>query len=68
MATAVADKKNGATPKVKAERYPITQLMVTAAYAKTYSTGNKGFFGQGIDPATGKKFQIVGAVEIKPNN
>ena len=55
----------GKENKVKAEKYPIAQLLVTSAYAKTYSTGSKGFFGQAIDPATGKKFTIIGAVENK---
>ena len=50
--------------KPKAQRLPISQLMVTAAYEKTFSTGKKGFFGQVIDPATGQKYQVIGAVAI----
>ena len=58
-------KKIEEKPKVKAEKYPITNLLVTSAYARTYKTGSKGFHGQAIDPATGKKFTIIGAVENK---
>ena len=50
--------------KPKAQRLPISQLVVTAAYDKTFSTGKKGFFGQAIDPSTGQKYQIIGAVAI----
>jgi hypothetical protein len=57
--------KKEAAVKKKAERYPISQLIVTSAFEKTYSTGSHGFFGQGIDPATGKKYTIIGAVENK---
>jgi hypothetical protein len=57
--------KKEAAVKVKAARYPISQLIVTAAFERTYSTGSHGFFGQGLDPATGKKYTIIGAVENK---
>ncbi|MDD2730824.1 MAG: hypothetical protein PHW33_01725 [Candidatus Portnoybacteria bacterium] len=50
--------------KPKAQRLGINQLVVTAAYEKTFSTGKKGFFGQVIDPATGQKYQVIGAVAI----
>lgn len=53
--------------KAKAPRYPITQLLITSAWQKTYSTGSTGFFGRGTDPQTGKEYQIVGAVELKRN-
>lgn len=52
-------------PKKKAERYPIDQLHITSAYARTYKTGSKGFHGQAVDPVTGRKFTIIGAVENK---
>jgi hypothetical protein len=58
-------KKSAEVTKPKAEKYPIANLLITSAYAKTYSTGSKGFHGQAIDPATGKKFTIIGAVENK---
>ena len=59
-------KVNGATiQKPKAERLPITTLVITAAYKRSYSTGSTGFMGKAIDPATGKSYQSVTAVEIK---
>jgi hypothetical protein len=51
-------------PKAKAVKVDVTQLVITGAYAKTFSSGKRGFFGKGIDPRTGQKYQIVGAVEI----
>ncbi len=51
-------------PKVKATAVNITQLVITGAYAKTFSTGKTGFFGKGIDPATGHRYQIIGAVQL----
>lgn len=54
---------NGAE-KVKAPKLDITQLVVTAAYAKTFSSGKRGFFGKAIDPRTGQRYQIIGAVEL----
>ena len=56
------DKGNG--EKAKAVKVDITQLVITNAYAKTYSSGKRGFFGKALDPRTGQKYQIVGAVEI----
>lgn len=52
-------KGNGKAPPVD-----IAQLVVVAAYAKTFSTGKRGFFGKVMDPHTGQKYQIIGAVEI----
>jgi hypothetical protein len=50
--------------KAKARRLPITQLVVLSAYEKTFSTGKHGFFGQVQDPATGQRYQVIGAVAI----
>ena len=55
------DQGNG---KGKAERLDLGQLVVVAAYAKTFSTGKRGFFGKVMDPRTGQKYQVIGAVEI----
>lgn len=66
MAVAGKDKKT--VEKKKAQRMNITQLVITSAFEKTFSTGSNGFFGQGLDPASGKKYQIIGAVELKPKN
>ena len=44
--------------KVKATPVQIGNLMVVSAYAKTYSTGSTGFFGQAIDGA-GVKYTIT---------
>ena len=52
--------------KVKAARCSVTQLVITGAWEKTYSTGKHGFFGQALDPATGDKYQIIGAVKLTP--
>ena len=49
---------------VKAAKANITQLVVLGAYEKTFSTGKTGFFGKVIDPATGFKYQIIGAVRV----
>ena len=49
----------------KAEKLSMTQLIVLSAYRKTYSTGKKGFHGKVLDPATGKRYQVVTAVEIQ---
>ena len=60
-------KKDSATkdkPKVKAQAVNITQLVITGAYAKTFSTGKGGFFGKALDPVSGKRYQIIGAVEL----
>lgn len=50
--------------KVPALRLPINSLVILSAFEKHFSTGTRGFFGQAVDPATGKKYQIVGAVEL----
>lgn len=52
--------------KVKAVRMPMTQLLVLGAWERTFSTGKRGFFGQVQDPSTGKRYQIIGAVELTP--
>ncbi|MFA5376702.1 MAG: hypothetical protein WC455_13220 [Dehalococcoidia bacterium] len=57
-------KKTEDKPKVKAQKVDISQLVITAAYAKTFSSGKGGFFGKAMNPATGKKYQIIGAVEL----
>jgi len=49
--------------KVKAQRLDIGQLIVTDAWAKTYSTGKTGFFGKAVD-ASGARYQIIGAVKL----
>ena len=50
--------------KVKAEKYPISRLVVTSAYRKRFTSGKGGFFGQAMDPETGDRFQIIGAVKL----
>jgi hypothetical protein len=60
----MATPKTDAKPKVKAQAVNINQLIITGAYGKTFSTGKHGFFGKGFDPATNKRYQIIGAVEI----
>ena len=55
---------NGKGEKPKAAKVDITQLVITAAYAKIFSSGKTGFFGKALDPRTGDKYQIVGAVKI----
>ena len=49
----------------KAEKLSMSQLIVLSAYRKIYSTGKKGFHGKVLDPATGKRYQVVTAVEIQ---
>ena len=49
------------TPAVKLD---ISQLVITNAYGKTFSSGKGGFFGKAMDPRTGKRYQIIGAVEL----
>lgn len=51
-------------PKAKAPKVDISQLVIMSAYGKNFSTGKKGFFGKAMNPATGQKYQIIGAVEI----
>ena len=61
-------KTNGKGGKVatnpRAARVGVSQLVVVSAYEKTFSTGKRGFIGQVLDPATGQKYQVIGAVEI----
>jgi len=59
-----AGQKNSGNGKAKAERLEMAQLVVIAAYARTFSTGKRGFFGKVLDPSTGKRYQVVAAVEI----
>jgi hypothetical protein len=56
--------KTGDKPKSPAVKMDISQLVVTAAYARKFSTGKMGFFGKAMNPANGKRYQIIGAVEI----
>ncbi len=62
------DKKNKGKatgqPKAKAQKVSIGQLVVLSAYEKVFSSGKRGFFGKLLDPATGKRYQLIGAVEI----
>ena len=57
-------QKNSRNGKPKAQKVDITQLVVIAAYAKTFSSGKRGFFGKALDPRTGQRYQIIGAVEV----
>jgi len=57
-------KQNNGNGKAKAQKLDLTQLVVLAAYAKTFSTGKRGFFGKILDPHTGQRYQVIGAVEI----
>jgi len=50
--------------KVKAQKADISQLVIVSAFKKTFSSGKGGFFGKGLDPSTGQRYQIIGAVEI----
>lgn len=50
--------------KAKAQRLDIAQLVVVAAYGKVFSSGKRGFFGKVLDPRTGQRYQVIGAVEI----
>lgn len=58
------DPKGKGQGNGKAQRVDIGQLVVVSAYARTYSTGKRGWFGKVLDPRTGQRYQIVGAVEI----
>jgi len=62
MAKGQPNKGNG--NKQKATKLDITQLVVTSAYSRTFKTGRTGWFGQALNPATGERFQIIGAVKI----
>lgn len=55
-------KANGDRPK--ATKVNISQLVVLAAYEKTFSSGKKGFFSKVQDVSTGKRYQVIGAVEL----
>lgn len=44
--------------KVKATPVQVGNLLVVNAWAKTYSTGSTGFFGQAVD-GSGVKYQIT---------
>lgn len=57
--TATPEKK-----KAKAVKLDISQLVVLGVYEKQFSTGKRGFFGKVLDPSSGKRYQITGAVEI----
>ena len=59
-----ANAKATAIAKAKAPKVEITQLVILSAYGKVFSTGKTGFFGQALDPATGNKYQIIGAVKL----
>ncbi len=50
--------------KVKAPKLDISQLVVISANERVFSTGKRGFFGKVLDPSTGKRYQVIGAVEI----
>ncbi len=64
MVTGQKNKAKGNGDKPKAPRLAMTQLVVLGAWARTFSTGKSGFFGQVQDPTTGKRYQVIGAVEI----
>lgn len=55
------DKDKG---KAKAQRVNLTQLVVLDAFEKKFSTGKMGWFGKVQDPMTGRRYQIIGAVEL----
>ena len=57
---------NKKAEKAKAEKVGISQLVVLNAYKKVFSSGKSGFFGKVIDPATGLRYQIIGAVQLAP--
>lgn len=56
-------KANG-NGKGKAPKLDMTQLIVLDAHGKVFNTGKRGWFGKVYDPSTGKRYQIIGAVEI----
>jgi hypothetical protein len=63
MATKTSKAKAN-VDKPKSQKVDISQLIILNAYSKTFSSGKPGFFGKGQDPATGKRYQIIGAVEL----
>ena len=59
----MVDKVKATKDKAKAPRLDIGQLIVTAAWGKTFSSGKTGFFGQAVD-SRGTRYQIIGAVKL----
>ena len=59
----MAAKSTENKPKQPAHKYDVAQLIVTAAYERQFSSGKRGFFGKAISP-DGRRFQIIGAVEL----
>lgn len=57
-------EKQKTVTKPKAEKVDIGQLVVLNAYRKVFSSGKSGFQGKVLDPRTGKRYQVVGAVEL----
>jgi hypothetical protein len=57
-------KKNKDGQKPKAKKVDINQLIVLSAYERSFSSGKSGFFGKVQDVASGKRYQIIGAVEL----
>lgn len=63
-------KKDGngseAATKAKPKALPekIGNLVVLGAWGKTFSSGKGGWFGKVQDISTGKRYQIIGAVEL----
>ena len=57
-------KEKNTVAKVKATKMDIGNLVVISAYGKTFSSGKRGFFGKAQDISTGKRYQIIGAVEL----
>ncbi len=52
--------------KVKAQPVVLGNLVALNCYEKTFSSGKRGFFGKVQDISSGKRYQIIGAVEIVP--
>lgn len=50
--------------KPKAQKCDISQLVVLGAYTRTFSSGKPGWFGKVQDVRTGRRYQIIGAVEL----
>lgn len=58
-------KQNQKDTKAKAEKADVGgQLLVLSAHKKKFSTGKEGFFGKVLDPSTGQRYQVIGAVAI----
>lgn len=64
MSKATGNGKGQDAPKARAARANVSQLVVVDAWEKTFSSGKRGFFGKVLDPATGKRYQLIGAVEL----